>query len=429
MKIRQLAGTVKVLFFAVLLALPVSFGFTLYYYIKRDYVNMFPGLASSVLEVIVLFFIKNKPDKLQVLRHIISIIVSIGPVSIMFNEIEKPEKLIWVVTYPLYLFITEGFRTGVIWNLCVYILFLFAYLIHPFYVQIPHIEPAILLDYFLANLFVLLVSGYFAFRVEKDSEEVADQTQKLNNILQQINQDLKFASRLQQNVILNQAKEVPGLDIAVAYQAYSHVSGDFYDITECQPGLIRIFIADVTGHGLQAALVTMTLKSEYDFLKNKNIAMNNLMEILNNSFCEKFQVSHIFATAFLIEIDLKNLSLEFTSAGHPAQLLYGSSGQNMIDKLSNSGKPLGITSGNTYKINRISIKPGMRLYLFTDGLTECHNEIFEEFGEDRLTKEILKTVSFDVKKQIAEIMNSAREFSHNQEVSDDVSCIIVEIKH
>ncbi|MDH4201124.1 MAG: serine/threonine-protein phosphatase [Spirochaetia bacterium] len=427
MKLGQLPGKTKVLFFAILISMPVSIAYSVFYYLEKNFLKMGASSMTLLLEIPILYYLVTRPEK-YALKHMIALLVAIGPIHSMFNQLDKPGLLIWVVPYPLYLFVATGFRTGMIWNICIYIILIYGYFFHPLYEQLPDISASMMIDFALANLFVFLISGYFAFRIEKDAEEMADRSHKLNKSLQLIDQDLKFARVIQQNVILKQAKQFPGIHIASAYQPYSHVSGDFFDIAEIRPGLIRFFIADVTGHGLQAALVTMTLKSEYDFFKEKYLATDKLLENLNHSFCDKFHDTHIFATAFLVDLDLKNHSLEYTSAGHPTQFLLGNSNNDQIESLSNRGKPLGIASGNIYESSRIPISASMRLYLFTDGLTETHNELKQEFGEDRLIQEILKTRSLDVKKQVANLMQSAREFSHHNEVSDDVACIIAEIE-
>ncbi|MDH4200845.1 MAG: SpoIIE family protein phosphatase [Spirochaetia bacterium] len=264
------------------------------------------------------------------------------------------------------------------------------------------------------------------------AKEVTDRTQELNKTLQLMNYDLRVARNIQQNVLLKKENHFEGLLIASAYKPHSEVSGDFFDIAERESGKIRFFIADVTGHGVQAALVTMTLKSEYDFFKGKNLSTEKLMEALNNSFHQKFKGTDIFATAFLLDIDLKNMFIEFSSAGHPAQMLMGDSEKeknsgDIIQKMANKGKPLGILADNLYQSSKISVVPGMRLYLFTDGLTETHNEEMQEFGETRLMQAIVETKEFIIEEQMNSLINTICDFSRNKNLSDDLAFIVAEI--
>ncbi|MDH4263790.1 MAG: GGDEF domain-containing protein [Spirochaetia bacterium] len=173
MEFKKLPGTARVLYFAVLIASPVCFGFGVYFFIIKKYFAILGVLIYLLLTPFVLYFIKSKPEKLYLLKYVISFMASIGPIQIMFTEIEKTEQLIWLVTYPVYVFISAGFKAGIIWNLCLYILFFVAYFIHPFYIQQPHIAPSVILHFSLSNLFVLTISGYFAYKVGKDHEKLS----------------------------------------------------------------------------------------------------------------------------------------------------------------------------------------------------------------------------------------------------------------
>ena len=261
------------------------------------------------------------------------------------------------------------------------------------------------------------------------AREVEEKTRELHKTLNLINYDLKLARNIQQNVLLNKENYFSGLKIVTSYQPHSEVSGDFFDIAETQSGVVRFFIADVTGHGLQAALVTMTLKSEYDFFKGKSHSPEKLMEALNASFHKKFMETNIFITAFVLDIDVRNRAIEFSSAGHPPQLLLQYVEKHRVDVLTNRGMPLGALSNNNYSSSKVIMNPGARIYFFTDGLTESYNDKMEEFGEGRLKEEIINSSELTIENQIIHLINRVRSFSKDNILSDDLAFIVVEMEN
>jgi len=258
------------------------------------------------------------------------------------------------------------------------------------------------------------------------AREVEEKTKVLNRSVEAMNNDLRLARNIQQNVLLKKEHHFTFLQIASLYNPHSEVSGDFYDIAEIKPGVVRFFIADVTGHGLQAALVTMTLKSEYDFFKSRELAPDQLLTELNKSFIEKVKGTNIFATAFILDMHYEKNLVEYSSAGHPHQMLLVSADHEKVNILTTRGLPLGVLEKSRYLSGRQSIKNGARAYLYTDGITEAHNEQLQEFGSERFLEEILKTKEKPVESQLKTIHEIISLFSGKSPVADDQTFIIAQ---
>jgi len=258
------------------------------------------------------------------------------------------------------------------------------------------------------------------------AREVEEKTKVLNRSVETMNNDLRLARNIQQNVLLKKERYFTFLQIASLYNPHSEVSGDFYDIAEIKPEVVRFFIADVTGHGLQAALVTMTLKSEYDFFKSKELAPDQLLTELNKSFIEKVKGANIFATAFILDIHHEKNLVEYSSAGHPPQILLASTEHDKVNILTTKGLPLGVLETSRYLSGQQRIEKGARAYLYTDGITEAHNEELQEFGSERFVEEILKTREKSVETQLRTIHEIISLFSGKSPVADDQTFIVVQ---
>ena len=149
---------------------------------------------------------------------------------------------------------------------------------------------------------------------------------------------------------------------------------------ELRPGLIRVFLADATGHGVQAALITMAIKTIYESLKRGIYNVHELLYYLNNEFLHSFQNLNQFFTCIIIDVDTNKNKIRYSSAGHLPQFLINGS---QITKLEKTGRIVGVTAKTEYTSRELEFKADSGLFLFTDGLTEEWNADKEEFARLR----------------------------------------------
>jgi hypothetical protein len=104
-------------------------------------------------------------------------------------------------------------------------------------------------------------------KVEERTEELTRAYDRLNAMYRQVQDDMVLAKKIQGRILTKNFNNITGIKTYVQYYPMSEVGGDIYDITEIRPGCVRIFLADAAGHGVQAALVTMIIKGEYEKVK------------------------------------------------------------------------------------------------------------------------------------------------------------------
>lgn len=191
---------------------------------------------------------------------------------------------------------------------------------------------------------------------------------------------------------------------------------------QLRKGLIRVLLADATGHGVQAAFITMAIKTIYESLKRGIYSVNELLYFMNNEFLHSFQNLNHFFTCIVIDIDTNKNRIRYSSAGHPPQFLKNG---NEIIKLEKTGRMIGVKEKTQYTSNEFEFNPESRLYLFTDGLTEAWNDNNEEFSEIRLEKLIKETENTSIGNSIDKILQEQKVFLGSLSAQDDIAIIAI----
>ncbi len=287
------------------------------------------------------------------------------------------------------------------------------------------VSQAIVLSRRFANAFVLSEALTEELQILSSQLEakVNERTKELNLALKSIQQDLFYAKRIQNNSLVIDYSEIKDLEIVPYYSAMVEVGGDFYGISSPVKDKYRVFLADVTGHGIQAALITMAVKGIYDNIKNFDLAPSHALDIFNNEFLEKYQSLNSLLTCIFLDIDPKNSKIQYASAGHPSCILLSN---GKIELLEKTGRMVGITKNNKYNDLEKEFHKGDRLYLFSDGIYEQFNSSLEEFGEERLYSLIKDTRDLPLKDSIQKIIAYLTEFLGTTKIQDDSTIIGIE---
>lgn len=202
-----------------------------------------------------------------------------------------------------------------------------------------------------------------------------------------IRDELEMARQIQTSILPREIPTVGNLDIAARYIPMSSVAGDFYDFLVVDEKRIGILVADVSGHGMPAALIASMLKIAFAAQAAHASEPALVMSGLNQALCGKFQGHYVTAAYALIDTEKQTLC--YAGAGHPPLLLReGSSGK--VRPVLENGLYLGYFPGASYSAVETPFRKGDWIVLYTDGVTEMKPESEEEFGEARL-KEFLES--------------------------------------
>jgi serine phosphatase RsbU (regulator of sigma subunit) len=194
-----------------------------------------------------------------------------------------------------------------------------------------------------------------------------------------INNELEMAREIQLSILPHEIPKIRGLEIAARYIPMSSVAGDFYDFIVVDEKHIGIFIADVSGHGLPAAIIASMLKVALTAQSPHAFDPARVLAGLNQSLCGKFK-QH-FVTAAYVFVDMEKNSIGYAGAGHPPLLLWRTSRGNSSEVLQN-GLILGLFPEATYSVVEVLVEPGDKIVLYTDGILETRSPSEQEFGVD-----------------------------------------------
>ena len=217
----------------------------------------------------------------------------------------------------------------------------------------------------------------------------------------------------------------PEFDIFASMDPAKEVGGDFYDFFFTDRNHLCFLIADVAGKGVPAALYMMVAKT---LLKSEGQRLGEPGEILSyvNNVLASDNDSCMFATVFCAILDVGTGEVRFANAGHNPPLIIDSRGARYLTL--EPGFVLGPMQDMQYKTERLTMKPGDTLFLFTDGVTEATNFKDEPYGDPRLMAALQRGPGEDLKGMIHRIRGEVTGHADGAPQSDDVTMVAVTYK-
>lgn len=204
--------------------------------------------------------------------------------------------------------------------------------------------------------------------------------------LNDVEQELATARRIQSSIIPQSLPAPNGIRLAARYQPMTSVAGDFYDFLSSND-VLTILVADVSGHGVPAALVASMLK--VCFAAQKNHAANPAAILSGINFMLRGSLGGQYVTIACAAIDQKALTITYSGAGHPPTLLVRGETRELV-LLAENGLFIGPFPKAAYTNISVPFHRGDRLFLYTDGITEANDADGQEFGRDRLGQFLLQ---------------------------------------
>src|SRR5215469_1087217 len=246
--------------------------------------------------------------------------------------------------------------------------------------------------------------------------------------LRNINSELELAREIQLSILPHEVPCVEGLEIATRFLPVSSVAGDFYDFLVADQKGVGILVADVTGHGLPAALIASMLKVALSAQAAHASQPDRVLCGLNHALCGMFQ--KYFVTAIYIYLDLETNALSYSGAGHPPLLLRRES-TGEITELLHNGAMLGLLLEEAYSSIEIPLENGDRILLYTDGIVEAMNSSEEQYGLERLKGFLADDQSFEpnnfAQALLAELSHWSRGVTGGS-LQDDITLLAVDVK-
>lgn len=244
-----------------------------------------------------------------------------------------------------------------------------------------------------------------------------DQLRRMNH---QLTRDLQMARRVQEALVPERAFSTPRVEIRSAYIPSEVLSGDFYDYFILD-GSMYLFVADVSGHGLPAAILVSMLKSYIHTEADNDRPLSEFMARLND-FLYSVSLPTQFATAALFRVNGAQ-SLSYANAAHPGFLLdrRTQGGATLFEQPSNL---LGAMPAMPFEDHDLAISPGDTLFVYTDGLTDRRTAGGEFYSIDRVAAILEQGRDTDLSSVYEDIYDDVSSFLATEEFRDDIAFIV-----
>ncbi len=253
-------------------------------------------------------------------------------------------------------------------------------------------------------------------RIKRLQKTILEKNRELEKYKAKMEKEIYMASRFQKSLIPKKGKVTEETSIDYLYIPAIQIGGDIFDIRKQPNGNVAFFVADVTGHGIVAALIAAILKLSFVQATDQYSSPYDIAQKINKDLLET-TTEEQFVSLFIGVIDTNSMELKYIRAGHPEQFLKT---HGKIIELGGDGFLIGITDNLLISEQKIKILPDDIIYLFTDGITEAQNENGDLFGVARL-KNILQQ-----KDDLAAVLKEIRFFT--TQFDDDITLVKIKLE-
>lgn len=241
-----------------------------------------------------------------------------------------------------------------------------------------------------------------------------------------IDKELEYAKQIQLSALPTNFPEDEDFSIYAQMIAAKEVGGDFYDFYKISDKTVAFLAADVSGKGIPAAMFMMTAKTIIKDLAEGGMAVNDIFTKANEKLCENNE-SGMFVTAWMGILDLNTGIVHFANAGHNPPLIKRADGSFEYLK-TRAGFVLGGMEGVRYRMGEITLTPGDRLFLYTDGVPEATNTENKLYGEDRLLTFMNQNTSVKAMELLPALKADIDKFVGEAPQFDDITMLIFDYK-
>jgi len=272
-------------------------------------------------------------------------------------------------------------------------------------------------------------------RLQMELEETNARLAKAND---RMSRDLKAAAKIQETLLPREGPRIPGTEFAWIYRPCDELAGDGLNVIPLGDGRVALYILDVSGHGVAAALLSVTLSrllsSPSDpssiLIRDRDVgdrfAITPPAEVANrlNLHFPFDTATEQFATMVYGILDTTTGEFRYVSAGHPGPVHLPCGADPVI--LESSGSPIGLAE-DAYEERSVRLGPGDRLYLYSDGIPEAMDPIGKPFGDARLLEAIGRRRSEPLQESVATLLEEVARWRGAETSQDDISILAVEI--
>lgn len=272
------------------------------------------------------------------------------------------------------------------------------------------------------NRRILEYSGELERKVHERTAELEEKNEVLVR-------DLAMAQRIQLAIIPHDdaLPDRPEFGLAARYQAMENLGGDLYDVLRLGRNVYGFLIADVSGHGVPAALITTMAKASFQSHSRHGLSTGAILTEINDEVYRFIGDLEYYLSAFLCVLDLETGDLMYTNAGHHAGLLRKGADGSIVS-LDTNGYFIGSFEDGAYETRHERLEPGDRVVLFTDGFIEARNHAGDFYEHSRFVDFVKARADLDPQAFVDALAMDVERFSGDAPQNDDRAVLVVDFK-
>jgi phosphoserine phosphatase RsbU/P len=241
---------------------------------------------------------------------------------------------------------------------------------------------------------------------------------------ERLRRELEIARSIQKSLMPRELPRLPGFQIAAACSPARDVGGDFYDVVTTEDGATVIFLGDVSGKGIPAALLMGMVRT---LLRSEVLRAQSLVDAVrqcNRVLYEDFTNTNMFATLTVGILDPTSRTLRYLNCGHCESLLWRSSTRT-IERLAGDGLPLGILNDFELSEQIVHLEPDDVVVTYSDGFSEARSVTSELFGVERLCESLRASAHWEAADILEYIEGATERFAQGAAQSDDQTIVVL----
>ena len=257
----------------------------------------------------------------------------------------------------------------------------------------------------------------------------AQAQRELTEKQRRLNEDLEAAAGIQKSLLPHKLPESDRIAFASEFHPCALVGGDIFNVVELDEHHLGMYMIDVSGHGVQSALITVSLSQRLQpnagilvRMEGQTPVINppdRVLETLDLEYpLERFN-SHFTMTYGIL--DCSNGVFVFSNAGHPSPLLLRGNGD--LECLDRGGSIIGLGGLVPFESGKVVLSGGDKIVLYTDGITEHRNSDGEFYGEERLISSFHKNLSEPIRGCLKGLLKDVMWFGRQNDPEDDISIL------
>ncbi|MBU0677358.1 MAG: SpoIIE family protein phosphatase [Verrucomicrobia bacterium] len=251
-------------------------------------------------------------------------------------------------------------------------------------------------------------------------------------------EELRLAQNVQMGFLPTRFPHEDRIVFDKYYLTCEILGGDLFDVFEVGQHHVAMYVADVAGHGVSAALISGLLKMAISSIRQTGeqhthgfnpdlLSPGHILEVLNSQLYDEMPKDEFITMIYAI-LDLRSMEFTMADAGHPRPLQYRTETQTLETVTFKTGAALGLIHNETYQEFCYEVRPGDQIVFYTDGVTEALNGDDEEFGESRLYETLSEAFKNKPQHVTAAIQSAVEHHRNGREVSDDFTILACAIR-